>query len=54
MINIKLLQKIEKYWFAIDGKSILSNDNDSLTINSFSQLKELYEIEKQIKYQKNN
>ena len=45
--EFKIITKNEKYWFTMDGKSILSNDNDSLTINSFSQLRELYEIKKQ-------
>ena len=33
----------EKWWYALDSKSILDNDTDKLTIYSFEQAKKLYD-----------
>lgn len=43
---LKIKEKItknEKWWYAIDSKSILSNDNDQITTFSFKNANELYE-----------
>ena len=42
-LNIQKRGKDEKWWFAFDSKSVLDNEEDKLTIYSFSQLNEFYE-----------